>query len=93
VRVMPGAQKSFAQFQTDDVGCRHYAQATIGGPETGQYASNAAAGNAVVSCSGNTGASTRNLVRRNARGNASFVNGSGQRIPRTGLAHAENATA
>jgi len=48
VRVMPGAQKSFEQFRADDAGCRQYAQWAIGGPEAGQYAANAAAGNAVA---------------------------------------------
>lgn len=48
VRVMPGYQKSFAQFQADDAGCRQYAYSSVGGPESGQAAANAAAGNAVI---------------------------------------------
>ena len=48
VRVLPGAQKSFEQFQADDGACRQYAQAAIGGPNAGQAAENAAAANAVA---------------------------------------------
>jgi hypothetical protein len=48
VRVMPGAQKSFDQFQADDVNCRQYAYASIGGPNAGQPGENAAASNALV---------------------------------------------
>lgn len=48
VRVMPGAQKSFDQFQADDVNCRQYAYASIGGPNAGQPGENAAATNALV---------------------------------------------
>ena len=48
VRVLPGSQKSFEQFRNDDAGCRQYAQASLGGPEAGQAASNAAGANAVA---------------------------------------------
>ena len=46
VRVMPGAQKSFDQFQADDVNCRQYAYVSIGGPNAGQPGENVAASNA-----------------------------------------------
>jgi hypothetical protein len=48
VRVMPGAQKSFDQFQADDVNCRQYAYNSIGGPNAGQPGDNVAASNALV---------------------------------------------
>jgi len=48
VRVMPGSQKSLAQFQADDTGCRQFAQAAIGGQNAGQAAENAAVANAVA---------------------------------------------
>jgi hypothetical protein len=48
VMVMPGAQKSFDQFRADEVDCRNYAQAVLGGPNAGQPASDAAAANAVA---------------------------------------------
>ena len=47
VRVLPGSQKSFEQFRNEDIGCRQYAQATLG-PEPGQSASNAAGANAAA---------------------------------------------
>ena len=46
VRVMPGSQKSFDQFQVDDASCRQYAYASIGGPNAVQPGQNAAAADA-----------------------------------------------
>lgn len=46
VMVMPGSQKSFDQFRADEMDCRGYAQAFIGGPNAGQPAVDAAASNA-----------------------------------------------
>ena len=48
VRVMPGTQKSFEQFQADDMSCRQFAYASIGGPNAGQPGQNAAASDAAV---------------------------------------------
>jgi len=48
VPVMPGYQKSMDQFHADDTDCRNYAYASIGGPNAGQPATDAAANNAVV---------------------------------------------
>jgi len=48
VRVMPGTQKSFEQFQADDGSCRQYAYASIGGPNAGQPGEQNAAANAAV---------------------------------------------
>ena len=47
VRVLPGSQKTFEQFQIDDGSCRQYAQTVIGGAKAGQPAADAAAANAV----------------------------------------------
>jgi hypothetical protein len=47
VRVLPGSQKSFEQFQIDDFSCRQYAQTMIGGAKAGQASADAAAANAV----------------------------------------------
>ena len=48
VRVMPGTQKSWEQFQADEVSCRQYAYDSIGGPNAGQPGQNAAASDAAV---------------------------------------------
>ena len=48
VRVMPGTQKNFEQFQADDVSCRNYAYMSIGGPNAGQPGEQSAAANAAV---------------------------------------------
>ena len=48
VPVMPGYQKSLDQFRADEGDCRNYAYASIGGPNAGQPATDAAANNAVV---------------------------------------------
>ena len=48
VPVMPGYQKSVDQFRADDTDCRNYAYASIGGPNAGQPATDAAANNAIV---------------------------------------------
>lgn len=48
VRVMPGTQKSWEQFQADDAGCRQYAYNSIGGPNAGQPGQDSAAANAAV---------------------------------------------
>ncbi len=48
VMVMPGAQKNFDQFRVDEVDCRNYAQAVLGGPYAAQPANDAAAANAVA---------------------------------------------
>src|SRR6185295_4465156 len=48
VPVMPGYQKSTDQFRADDNDCRNYAYASIGGPNAGRPANDAAANNAVV---------------------------------------------
>ena len=48
VAVMPGAGKTFAQFQQDDYTCRGYAQQTTGGGQAQQTANNNAVGSAVV---------------------------------------------
>jgi len=48
VMVLPGSNKSFDQFRVDEGDCRQYAQAVVGGPSTGQAASDAAAANAVA---------------------------------------------
>jgi hypothetical protein len=69
VRVMPGTQKSFEQFQADDMSCRNYAYNSIGGPNAAQAgqegaardlavasALGAAAGAAIGAVSGQAGA-------------------------------------
>ena len=48
VTVMPGAGKTLAQFQQDDMTCRGYAQQSDGGAQPGQAANDAAVGSAVV---------------------------------------------
>ena len=48
VRVMPGAQKSWEQFQADDANCRQFAFNSIGGPNAGQPGQDSAAANAAV---------------------------------------------
>ena len=48
VRVMPGTGKSFEQFQADDMGCRQYAYASIGGPDAARPGQDTAAANAAV---------------------------------------------
>jgi len=48
VRVMPGTQKSWEQFQADDASCRQFAYNSIGGPNAGQPAQDTAAANAAV---------------------------------------------
>jgi len=48
VMVMPGPQKSFEQFQADQMSCQQYAQAAIGGASAQQNAENAAVGSAAV---------------------------------------------
>ena len=48
VPVMPGYSKSMDQFRADEADCRNYAYASIGGPNAGQPATDAAAGNAVL---------------------------------------------
>ncbi|HEV2676947.1 MAG TPA: glycine zipper family protein [Aliidongia sp.] len=48
VTVMPGPGKTLAQFQQDDMGCRGYAQQTIGGGQSQEVANNNAVGSAVV---------------------------------------------
>lgn len=47
VRVLPGSQKSFEEFQYDDGSCRQYAQTVIGGAKAGQPAADAAAASTV----------------------------------------------
>ena len=48
VRVMPGTQKTWEQFQADDVNCRQYAYMSIGGPNAGQSGQDSAARDAAV---------------------------------------------
>ncbi|MBV8649140.1 YMGG-like glycine zipper-containing protein [Paludibacterium sp.] len=48
VMVMPGAGKTFEQFQADDVSCRQYAQYQGGGVSTQQNATNSALTSAAV---------------------------------------------
>ena len=48
VRVMPGTQKSWDQFQADDANCRQYAYNSIGGPNAGQPGQDSAARDAAV---------------------------------------------
>ena len=48
VRVMPGTGKSFEQFQADDVNCRQYAYASIGGPDAARQGQDTAAANAAI---------------------------------------------
>jgi hypothetical protein len=48
VRVMPGTGKGFDQFQADDVNCRQYAYASIGGPDAARAGQDNAAANAAV---------------------------------------------
>ena len=48
VRVMPGTQKSFEQFQADDMSCRQYAYNSIGGPNAGQPGQDSAARDAAI---------------------------------------------
>ena len=48
VMVLPGPQKSFEQFQADQMSCQQYAQASIGGASAQQNAANSAVGSAAV---------------------------------------------
>ena len=48
VRVMPGTQKSWDQFQADDASCRQFAYNSIGGPNAGQSGQDSAARDAAV---------------------------------------------
>jgi hypothetical protein len=48
VMVLPGPQKSFENFQADQMSCQQYAQAMIGGTSAQQNAENAAVGSAAV---------------------------------------------
>jgi len=45
---LPGGGKSFEQFRADDLDCRQYAQAQIGGTTAGQIATDSAVKSAVV---------------------------------------------
>ena len=45
---MPAKGKDLAQFQNEDVGCRNYAQASIGGTTPAQAANQSAVGSAAV---------------------------------------------
>ena len=46
--VLPGSNKSFDQFRADDMECRNYALASIGGVTPGQAATQSGVGSAVV---------------------------------------------
>ncbi len=48
VMALPGTGKSFDQFRVDDMACRNYALASIGGLTPSEAASQSAAGSAVV---------------------------------------------
>jgi hypothetical protein len=48
VLAVPGPNKSFAEFQTEDAGCRHYAQAIIGPTSPSQAATQSGVGSAAV---------------------------------------------
>ena len=48
VMVLPGPQKSFENFQADQMSCQQYAQASIGGTSAQQNAENTAVGSAAV---------------------------------------------
>ena len=48
VMVLPGSSKSFDQFRFDDISCRQYASAQIGGTTTQEAATNSAAKSAAV---------------------------------------------
>jgi hypothetical protein len=48
VLAVPGPNKSFAQFQTEDAGCRNYAQAVIGPTSPSQAATQSGVGSAAV---------------------------------------------
>jgi len=48
VLALPGANKSLAQFQTDDAGCRTYAQRVIGPTSPSQAAAQSGVGSAAV---------------------------------------------
>lgn len=48
VVVLPGSRKTLEQFNADEIACRNYAQAVIGGPNAAQPANDAAAANAVI---------------------------------------------
>jgi hypothetical protein len=48
VLALPGANKSLAQFQTDDAGCRTYAQRVIGPTSPAQAAAQSGVGSAAV---------------------------------------------
>src|SRR6185369_3929352 len=48
VRVMPGTQKTFDQFQLDDMSCRQYAYNSIGGASAAQPGQDAAARDAAI---------------------------------------------
>lgn len=45
---LPGSRKSFDEFQADDMRCRQYASAQIGGPSAAENANNSAVASAVV---------------------------------------------
>ncbi len=48
VMVLPGTGKSFDRFRADDIDCRNYALASIGGVTPGETAQQAGVGSAVV---------------------------------------------
>ena len=48
VMVLPGPQKSFEQFQADQMSCQQYANAAIGGTSAQDNAANSAAASALV---------------------------------------------
>jgi len=48
VMVLPGSHKTLDQFYADDMACRGYANAMLGGANAGQAAANAATSNAVA---------------------------------------------
>jgi len=78
VRVMPGTQKSFDQFQIDDSSCRNYAYNSIGGPNAVQPGQEAAARDlAVASALGAAAGAAIGAVSGQAGAGAAIGAGSG----------------
>ena len=68
VMVLPGSSKSFDQFRADDMDCRQYASAQVGGPTPEQAAENSAVKSAAVGTL--IGAAAGALIGGNSQGAA-----------------------
>jgi len=83
VLVLPGTAKSLDQFRADDLECRQFAQAQLGGATPAQAASESGAQIAAVGTAAGTGAENRasDLQRRYDYGYMQCMYFKGHKIP------------